>query len=77
MSHWSQGKLKANPVSVPVYGAKKTLLNVEFPLKRIIGNFLLIRHDFNETEPDQRESRLWRVGRMGEGGGQIEGRHER
>lgn len=47
LSDLSQEKLKVNPVSVPVPGAKKTLLNVEFPLKKIIGHVLLIRHDFN------------------------------
>lgn len=35
----------ANPASIPVSVAKKTLLNVEFSLKKIIGNFQLIRHD--------------------------------
>ena len=47
LSHLSKGELNANPASVLVCAAKKTLLNVEFPLKKIIGNFLLIRHDFN------------------------------
>lgn len=31
--------LAANPLSIPACGAKKTLLNVEFPLKKIIGKY--------------------------------------